>query len=47
LATTLAEIATLPEPAQAEFASWIDAAQARLAATEALDTFAAALDTTN
>jgi hypothetical protein len=47
LATTLAEIATLPEPAQVEFASWIDAAQTRLAATEALDTFAAALDTTN
>jgi hypothetical protein len=47
LATTLAKIATLPEPAQAEFASWINAAQTRLAATEALDTFAAALDTTN
>ena len=44
LPTALTEIATLPEPGQAAMATWIAAAQARVAATAALATLATALE---
>tara|TARA_R100000789_G_scaffold993_1_gene3562 strand:- start:3816 stop:5240 length:1425 start_codon:yes stop_codon:yes gene_type:complete len=44
LAATLEELATLPDPAQAEIAGWVDQAQTRLTATQAADTLGAQLN---
>ena len=47
LSGTVAELATLPEDAQAILADWTSSAQTRIAALEAMDAFAAALDAAN
>ncbi len=44
LATTIAEVATLPEAGQAALADWTAAAEARVAATAALATLSAAVE---
>ncbi|WP_286908331.1 hypothetical protein [Roseovarius sp.] len=44
LAATLEELATLPDPAQAEIAGWVEQAQTRLTATQAADTLGAQLN---
>ena len=47
LTSALGELEALPEPARDQMAIWITEAQTRLAATEALDAFSAALDGAN
>ncbi|WJY22608.1 hypothetical protein QTA57_05705 [Fontisubflavum oceani] len=47
LTSALSELEALPEPARDQMAIWITEAQTRLAATEALDAFSAALDGAN
>lgn len=47
LSSVITELATLPEDAQTAMADWTASAQTRIAALEAMDAFAAALDTAN
>jgi hypothetical protein len=47
LSGVVAELAALPEEAQSVMADWTSSAETRIAALEAMDAFAAALDTAN
>lgn len=47
LSSVMTELASLPADAQAVLADWTAAAETRIAALEAMDAFAAALDTAN